>query len=316
MVFWRDVSGRFADFISDYGIEAINSHNVSLEYHFFLAGIKLSVPYIASLHGGYETVSDLLTPSFVRYLNTTVSTWMYLAEKNTRVLVSAGVESRSFERSFNAVPQHKGEWIDRSEFFASHGIAEGSVVLIICSRAIKEKGWSTAIDVVKRTRKATARKVHLVLIGDGPIASQLKAEHKKSPFVTFLGHVDSPIRYFKCFDIGIFPSTFSGETFPLFMLECFQAGLPVVTTDIGEIPMIMGAVEGDRPGATVSHLGTPDAIARDMTDVLVSLISDEASLMHRKDCALKASLKFSMAELANLYSRTLYEMVSAPLDSL
>ena len=51
--------------------------------------------------------------------------------------------------------------------------------------------------------------------------------------------------------MGLFPTRFEGETFPLFLLECFEAGLPVATTDIGEIPRIM---EGELPpGIVVDH---------------------------------------------------------------
>ena len=58
--------------------------------------------------------------------------------------------------------------------------------------------------------------------------------------MTFLGKINTPVRYFKCFDMGIFPTTFLGETFPLFLFKYFQAGLPVITTDIGEIPQDNG----------------------------------------------------------------------------
>ena len=112
----------------------------------------------------------------------------------------------------------------------------------------KAKGWRTAINVVQRDLPASGRPVHLVLIGDGPVANELKERYETSTLVTFLGQIDSPMRYFKCFDMGIFPSRFEGETFPLFLLECFESGLPVATTDIGEIPRIMAGVLEQAPG--------------------------------------------------------------------
>ena len=239
VVYWDDICDDFSGFIEKYGIQLINSHNVSVDYRFFLRNVSFQIPYVASLHGGYETVPDLLTPDFIQYLSTTVKKWLYLAERNFAFLSSDHLGAHKLLQSFNAVPAYQREWIDRDEFRTKYAIPSEAFVFVLCSRAIEAKGWRRAIEITERLSTLCGRPVHLVLIGDGPIAGELEAEHEHSPLVTFLGQVNSPVRYFKCFDMGIFPTTFQGETFPLFLLECFQAGLPVITTDIGEIPRIM-----------------------------------------------------------------------------
>ena len=88
VVYWDDICDDFSGFIEKYGIQLINSHNVSVDFRFFLRNISFQIPYVASLHGGYETVPDLLTPDFTQYLSTTVKKWLYLAERNFAFLSS------------------------------------------------------------------------------------------------------------------------------------------------------------------------------------------------------------------------------------
>jgi glycosyltransferase involved in cell wall biosynthesis len=310
VVWWQDIADSFGDFVCDYGIDVINSHNVSVEFQLYLRHVKVGIPYIGSLHGGYETVPGLLTPDFVSYLNATVTKWLYLADKNKKILLDHGVSADNLQTSFNAVPEYRGEWIDRREFRDQHRIGQDAFVLILCSRAIEEKGWLTAIRVVAEINKEMPASAHLVLIGDGPVAAHLQKENVDSPFVTFLGHVDNPIRYFRCFDIGIFPSTFSGETFPLFILECFQLGLPVISTDIGEIPRIMGDNPDTRPGATVDCQEERDVICRDMTRIIRAILADKNSLEILRANAYTVSKRFSLIALGDLYSKLSTDLIA------
>ena len=322
VVWWEDIANSFGEFVRDYGIDVINSHNVSMEFQLYLRQVNVGIPYIASLHGGYETVPGLITPDFVSYVNSTVSKWLFLADKNKKILLDHGVSPDNLQTSFNAVPEFRGEWIDREDFRRQHGIPANALALVLCSRAIEDKGWRTAITVVAELNRQVPRSAHLVLIGDGPIAAQLREENQDSTYVTFLGQVDNPIRYFRCFDMGIFPSTYSGETFPLFILECFQAGLPVVSTDIGEIPRIMGDNPDTRPGAIVDCLATRDTIGLEMVRILGDLIDNTAAFERMRDNAHATSKRFSLTALGDFYQRVTDEVVEArknqsatPLDA-
>lgn len=301
VVYWDEVAHRFGDFMRDYGIEILNTHNVGLEYHLAARNIEIDIPYVASLHGGYETVPHILTGKFVDYVNKYVDTWLSLSEKNNTLLLKAGVPSSVFAKSFNAVPPYLGERVDRAKFRKQHGISKDAFVLFICSRAIVEKGWQIAVNVIKRLAAGAKRPVHLVLIGEGPAATELQAANVDLACVTFLGHVASPIRYFKCFDLAVFPSTFAGETFPLFLLECFQEGLPAVSTDIGEIPYIMGEPADQRPGAMVKFNQDAAQIESDMVATVGEIIDNKRLYAAWRKNALKVSKKFSLERLVDFY---------------
>jgi len=221
------------------------------------------------------------------------------------------VPSGKFQESFNAVPRLEGEWIDRAVFRAEHGIPSDAFVLVLCSRAISEKGWQTAIDVTASLASIHDVAIHLVLIGDGPAAKQLKSVNQHFDFVHFMGHVDNPQRYFRCFDLGIFPSTFGGETFPLFILECFQAGLPVVSTDIGEIPRIICGVDTVSPGATVPWTDTPEQIRIKLVEAISEIVADESAYLNMCAAAAAAAERFSIQRLADLYESIFQAVIEA-----
>jgi glycosyltransferase involved in cell wall biosynthesis len=191
--------------------------------------------------------------------------------------------------------------VDRASFRGSHGIDADAFVLVLCSRAIAEKGWQIAIDVTVHAAMDHGRNVHLVLIGDGPDADAIISANTDVPCISFLGSVDTPARLLGCFDLGIFPSTFRGEVFPLFVLECFQAGLPVVSTDIGEMPAIMGNDPGQQPGILVPTGRGAKGVEHDMEAAVLQILDDPA--FYRQLCAnaRARSSDFSMDGVADFY---------------
>jgi len=315
VVYWDEVKAAFQGFVASYGIQLINSHNVSVEFNLFLSNTVVPVPYIASLHGGYETVPELINDDFVRFLKPTVSTWLYLSENNASMLWDKGIDRRQSARSFNAVPALRVPAADRAEFRADHHIPEDAFVLVLCSRAIAEKGWDRAVEVAARLQAKASRPVHLVLIGGGPILEQMRKAHREKEFVTFLGETENPSRFFPACDLGLFPSNYSGETFPLFLLECFQAGLPVVSTDIGEIPRIMGTQEDRMPGAMVSYRDSSPKMVKSMARTIAKIIQDYKLFGRLQANARLTSGRFGMDRLLEFYETVFERALSAETET-
>lgn len=81
----------------------------------------------------------------------------------------------------------------------------------------------------------------LVIIGDGRLDSELKqqvAELGITKSVLFLGRVADAWKYFKAFDV--FALTSNYEPFGMVLLEAMVANIPVVSSNVGGAPEVVG----------------------------------------------------------------------------
>lgn len=100
-----------------------------------------------------------------------------------------------------------------------------------------------------RARGMTGLDIHLVLVGDGPMYQALQASGTPD-FVHMLGFQQDTRSFYAMGDMGLLPSRFQGESFPLVLIECLQAGRPMLATALGEIPRMLDTGEGRLAGAT------------------------------------------------------------------
>jgi phosphatidyl-myo-inositol alpha-mannosyltransferase len=129
-------------------------------------------------------------------------------------------------------------------------LRDGMVNVIFVGRLEKRKGLG---DLVLGFRELQARvpRTRLIIVGDGPLRSQL--EHKVARHrldnVVMTGYVPRTVlpRYYASADIACFPAT-GGESFGVVLLEAMSSGLPVVAT---EVPGYMTVVEPGRDSLTV-----------------------------------------------------------------
>ncbi len=87
--------------------------------------------------------------------------------------------------------------------------------------------------------------VHLHLVGDGPLKSEIEEEVKKKNLtqnITFYGFVNNPLSYIKAADVLILPSIIEG--LPGVLLEAMFCKTPVVTYNVGGISEIISSQTG------------------------------------------------------------------------
>lgn len=299
VVNWRQIQADPTGFFRAFRFDVLNSHNVSLDLRLANGGYDPDLPYVVSLHGGYEAVADQIQPHGA-YLRRNVARWLYLDEKNLAPLESLGLEDTKIGQTFNALPEHNSPRRDRVTIRRELGLPHEAFALVIASRAIFEKGWEIAIEAVRKARGESARDIVIVLIGTGPEADRLAPMIQAEPWVYHLGYIENPGHILHAFDLGVLPSTFAGESFPLFLLECFDAGLPVLATDIGAIPRMIAA-GGGGDGQLISCKLEPAEMARALCDRLVALLSDDERLDAARSCAVSAAQAFTMDHLVRAY---------------
>ena len=200
--------------------------------------------HIITLHGGYETLESGSLETILPSLLASVTKWIYTTEKNLSIFKKRGYFNKEkFMKIENALSRFKINPILRH----SIGIKDDAFVFCLVSRAIPEKGWEEAINCVTKARIKSGKDIQLVIIGDGIEKERLQ---KQSPeFIHFLGFQRNIRGYYMLSDMGILPSRFGGESFPLIIIDCLFAGKPVLSSEIGEIRTMLSTENGKLAGA-------------------------------------------------------------------
>lgn len=101
----------------------------------------------------------------------------------------------------------------------------------------KTKGLDVLISAVGMISKTTLLNSLFVIVGDGSEIENLKLKIKNLRLentIKLLGNIINAKNYLKAFDCFILPSRKEG--FPYSLLEAMQAGLPIISTNVGGIP--------------------------------------------------------------------------------
>lgn len=122
---------------------------------------------------------------------------------------------------------------DRSTLYEETDIEPGTIVVGAIARLAPQKN-PLAIVRAGGELQQRGHDVAVVVIGDGPLAKECRQYvHEHDVEAYLLGFHEHALELLVDFDIFLMPSRFEG--FPLTVLECLHAGVPVVAYDIGGI---------------------------------------------------------------------------------
>ncbi|TDE21641.1 glycosyltransferase [Vibrio owensii] len=142
-----------------------------------------------------------------------------LGVRTESVIIPYGVPDSLSDSTYAAIPPE----IETLEFFKKNYTVIGS-----CGLFIERKNQSILIDLL-----ALYPDYALILIGDGPLDSDLKKQAEKlgvSNRILFTGFVDNSNQYYKFMDVYASPS-FS-EGFGLAMLNAISLGIPICVSNL------------------------------------------------------------------------------------
>ncbi|MGH7457739.1 MAG: glycosyltransferase family 4 protein [Longimicrobiaceae bacterium] len=153
----------------------------------------------------------------------------------------------------------------------------GEPILLYAGRLVREKDLSDLVEMERLLRRRGVRH-RLVLVGDGPMRSELESE---LPDAHFAGHREGGelARWYASADVFVFPST--TETFGNVVLEAMASGLPAVVTDRG------GVTDLIEPGTNglVARANHPE----ELTGRVAALLENPARREQLREGALRSA---------------------------
>lgn len=294
---------RIPALCADLGIDLVHSHHAWCDMVLadFLHQHK-DVKQLVTMHGMYEMMEPDALASLMPKLERSADRVVYTAEKNLRPFEAGFRARKGFTRIDNALGPKPIHPVDR----ASLGIGVDDFVLCLVSRAIPEKGWEEGIQAVRRAQEGCARRIHLVLIGDGAEYERLAPLHA-SENIHFLGFRSNIRDYFAMADMGFLPSRFGGESAPLVLIDCLWAGRPVLASRLAEIPRMLQG-EGGLAGALFEL--QDQAINIDSLAALIREVSDnKRAYLGMKEQVRHALRKFDPEVMVDKYESVYQDLV-------
>ena len=290
---YRDIP----QYVKKYDLQILHSHHASVDLavsRMILTG-KINCKQVITLHGMYEALDKYRSDMITDRVKKTCSYFVYIADKNVESFKAKGeYESYKIKKIANGLPTGTFRQITRDEL----NIPKDAFVLCLVSRAIPEKGWKEAIQIVQELNHSSSREIHLILVGTGECYDELKKT--KDRHIHFTGYQQNTRQYFEISDIGFLPSRYSGESFPLVIIDCLMCGKPVIASDLGEISNIIKADTIDSAGLVFELSGGRIPIHT------VSLLIERAVVdkeLYKKWCsnAEKLSLQYDIRKTAEAY---------------
>jgi glycosyltransferase involved in cell wall biosynthesis len=154
-----------------------------------------------------------------------------------------GQRPERVERIANGIPVGRFAAPPASDAIPGLARREGEIVIGTVAGLRPVKNLPRLVRAFAGMRNRNAR---LVLVGQGPDSDRIVSEARRlgvSERVHLPGFLPDPARYIGCFDI--FALSSNSEQFPISLVEAMAAGLPAVSTAVGDIPSMVS--DDNRP---------------------------------------------------------------------
>ncbi len=288
-------SAMAADILADLDIEVVHTHHSWVD---ITIGMQLSryphIQQVITLHGMYELMNATEVKHYEKNLEK-VRELVYIADKNLSHFTEDFRASRNWTKIANTVPKQESAFQRPNWSSTDDG---GDFIVCLASRAVEEKGWEEAIQAVTEANGLPGRRIKLLLVGDGPVAERLQ-KRQLPDYVQLLGFQTNVTEMFAKAHIGLLASRFKGESCPLVLIECLNAGRPMIATDIGEVGAMLTSDQGL---AGVLHKLTDWQInVRDLASIMRKLADDGEAYQKILDCVAAAATKFDPREMLEHY---------------
>lgn len=231
-------------FLDHYRIDVLHTHSYRPNLFGRMAGAVLrpsGLRIVAHYHNHYDDKWDADALCVERRL---------AAITDAGFAVSTAVAAHVAERvglvcevAENGIDRARVMGGDRDRGRASLGLKSEHQLVGLVGRVCRQKGIDTFVDAAMRSVE-TLPQAHLVVLGDiedPQLAARLTARINDAGLgahIQFAGHREDMADMFAALDVLAAPSRWEG--FGLMLVEAMAAGVPVVASNVGAIPEVLG----------------------------------------------------------------------------
>lgn len=300
------ISCRLAKTFRSIRPNVVHTHKYKDSFIGTLVAKLVGVPHVVRIvHGLPEPFKGLRNAKMVGYtaVDRFVTGWLV----DRVVTVSSDIEKdlREMYGAHRVVCIHNGIDLEAvrvtipSEVLRNTWqIAEDAVIIGTAGRLVPVKGHAILLEAM-RILRASKHNVMLVLVGNGPLRSELEANAKRlglEKAVIFAGHQDRVYDFINMIDIFVLPSLHEG--IPMVLLEALALKRPVVATKVGGIPEV---IAHDLSGKLM-HAGDADELAAALKELIENPDTAAAlGLEGRRQVEREFSATIMAERMADLY---------------
>lgn len=298
--------------------QVINSHLIRSDR--FVAENHRGLPYIISMHGSYEREYKNISEqgrdmdswlAVVKPMLEGAGAITIASEKNRLVPELAGLPPGRLQKVYygytalNKDPQ------------SSKTHPGGRLVYGMVARGHEDKGWRQVLKAFRQVHAQYPDTRLELAYSDTAYMREVERESACEPGVVFHGFRDDVPAMLAGCDVGLLPTTFSGESLPNSVIEYLGAGIPVIATDIGDIPdMLTG--ESSLAGQLLPLDASGAFAVSDLASAMKRYMEDAELWQQHRAQSGPASAKFDMGRCSSAYieifERCLFDLPTSPLS--
>ncbi|MBI1837989.1 MAG: glycosyltransferase family 4 protein [Flavobacteriia bacterium] len=287
-----------------YQIDLINSHLFSSDLFVtnYLKSI-VELPIVVTMQGCYNDINDIEGLNLAREIINNAAGITYVSKKNLSIFDKLNIRLLSNSALiYNGLPSNQFSVKKSKEVF---------IVGQVC-RSIPSKGMEVAISAMILLKKEfPSSKIELHLYGPvNDYYNGLKNKYKELDYIVFQNSILNPINAVKTFNVGILPSYFPGESCPSTIIEYLSCGIPVITTNIGEIPEMLKCEKG-KSGIMISKKDENNLPSvNEFYKAIKYYYENELRCLEDGMNALNAFKKFEITNASNQYMEIYKRIIS------
>lgn len=246
------INGELQRYVKDNNIDIVNFHGAKAFFAHGFIHNKINIPTVATIHSNYKR--DFMNNKFKYYFFTPLSIKGIKSFKNyicvsnyiKNMLIKDNISGEKFIVNNGIDIDSIRPCKDKNKLIKELDLNEKDFIYIMVARMHPIKNHKSLIDAFSKLCREYDD-VKLLLVGDGVEEENLKYQVqnlKISNRVKFIGFKDNVLEYINLSDISLLTSFNEGGSPPLVILESGVLNIPVIASDVSDIPQTINSNNG------------------------------------------------------------------------